>query len=54
MMESYTDDKNDNKWKTVNQLIDSGYWHVNNTDRYYMVPAGSNRSKDYILEIQNR
>ena len=52
-MESYTDDKNDNKWKTVNRLIDSGHWYANNIDKIIMVLVATDEKTIY-LDIQYR
>jgi hypothetical protein len=48
-MESYMDEKNDSKWKGVNQLIDSSDWYANGLDKIFY-SAGLNRPKDYIIE----
>jgi hypothetical protein len=47
-MESYIDDRNNNEWKKVNQLIDSGGWYANSPDKIFY-SAGCNRPKDYII-----
>jgi hypothetical protein len=48
-MESYMDEKNDSKWKGVNQLIDSSDRYANVLDKIFY-SAGRNRPKDYIIE----
>jgi hypothetical protein len=47
-MESYLDDKNDNNWKKVSDVIDNGGWYAKSSDNvFYSADCG--RSKDYII-----
>src|SRR5918992_3075577 len=47
-LESYLDDKNDNEWRKVTDLIDDGRWYANSSDEeFYSVDCG--RPKDHII-----
>ena len=47
-LESYLDDKNNNEWKKVVDLIDDGGWYANSPDKeFYSADCG--RPKDYII-----
>jgi hypothetical protein len=47
-LESYLDDKNNNEWRKVTDLIDDGGWYANSSDReFFSVDCG--RPKDYII-----
>ncbi|MBV9178523.1 MAG: hypothetical protein JO297_15975 [Nitrososphaeraceae archaeon] len=47
-MESYLDDKNDNNWKKVSDVVDNGGWYAKSSDKvFYSVDCG--RPKDYII-----
>ena len=47
-MESYLDDKNNNKWKKVADLIDDGGWYAKSNDTLFY-SAGCGKPKDYII-----
>ena len=47
-MESYLDDKNNNNWKKVTELIDKGGWYADNSDKVFY-SANCGRPKDYII-----
>ena len=47
-LESYLDDKNNNKWRKVTDLVDDGGWYANSSDKEFY-SAGCNRPKDYII-----
>ncbi len=47
-MESYIDERGNNRWKKVNEVIDSGGWYAKSTDEEFY-SAGCGRSKDYII-----
>ena len=47
-MESYLDDKNNNNWKKVTELIDNGGWFANSPDSIFY-SANCGRAKDYII-----
>ena len=47
-LESYLDDKNNNEWRKVTDLVDDGGWYANSSDKEFY-SAGCNRSKDYII-----
>ena len=49
-MESYMDEKNDSKWKGVNQLIDSSDWYANGLDKIFY-SAGLNGSVYLTLNL---
>jgi hypothetical protein len=47
-MESYLDNKDNNHWKKVSELIDDGGWYARSSnDEFYS--ANCNRPKDYII-----
>lgn len=47
-IESYIDDKNNNEWTKVTDLVDDGGWYANSSDKeFYSVDCG--RPKDYII-----
>lgn len=47
-LESYLDDKNNNEWAKVTDLVDDGGWYANGSDKeFYSVECG--RPKDYII-----
>ncbi len=47
-LESYLDDKNNNEWIKVTDLVDDGGWYANSSDKeFYSVDCG--RPKDYII-----
>jgi len=47
-MESYLDDKNDNNWKKVSDVVDNGGWYAKSSDKvFYSADCG--RPKDYII-----
>jgi hypothetical protein len=47
-MESYIDDQDNNQWRKVNEVIDSGGWYANTPDKvFYSADCG--RPKDYII-----
>jgi hypothetical protein len=47
-MESYLDDKNNNNWKKVTELIDNGGWSADTSDKVFY-SASCGRPKDYII-----
>jgi hypothetical protein len=47
-MESYLDDKNNNNWKKVAELIDKGGWYADTSDKVFY-SANCGRPKDYII-----
>src|SRR5919204_1140219 len=47
-MESYLDDKNNNQWKKVTELIDNGGWYASNSDKVFY-SANCGRPKNYII-----
>jgi hypothetical protein len=47
-MESYIDDKNNNNWKKVTELIDKGGWYADTSDKVFY-SANCGRPKDYII-----
>jgi hypothetical protein len=47
-MESYLDDKNNNNWKKVTELIDNGGWYADTSDKVFY-SANCGRPKDYII-----
>jgi hypothetical protein len=47
-MESYLDDKNNNNWKKVTELIDKGGWYADTSDKVFY-SANCDRPKDYII-----
>jgi hypothetical protein len=47
-LESYLDDKNNNEWRKVTDLVDDGGWYANSSDKEFY-SAGCNRPKDYII-----
>jgi hypothetical protein len=47
-LESYLDDKNNNEWRKVTDLVDNGGWYANSSDKeFYSADCG--RPKDYII-----
>jgi hypothetical protein len=47
-LESYLDDKNNNKWRKVTDLVDDGGWYANSSDKEFY-SANCDRPKDYII-----
>ena len=47
-MESYLDDKNNNQWRKVTELIDNGGWYASSSDKEFY-SANCGRVKDYII-----
>ncbi|MGA7044221.1 MAG: hypothetical protein WBY71_11165 [Nitrososphaeraceae archaeon] len=47
-MESYLDDKNDNNWRKVTDIVDSGGWYAKSPDNVFY-SANCGRLKDYII-----
>jgi hypothetical protein len=47
-MESYLDDKNNNHWVKVTDIIDDGGWYANTPDNVFY-SANCGRAKDYII-----
>ena len=47
-MESYLDDKDNNQWKKVTELIDNGGWYASSSDKEFY-SANCGRVKDYII-----
>jgi hypothetical protein len=47
-MESYLDDKDNNQWKKVTELIDNGGWYASSSDKVFY-SANCGRVKDYII-----
>ena len=47
-MESYLDDKNNNHWVKVTDLIDNGGWYADSSDSVFY-SANCGKSKDYII-----
>jgi hypothetical protein len=47
-MESYLDDKNNNNWKKVTELIDNDGWYADTSDKVFY-SANCGRPKDYII-----
>jgi hypothetical protein len=47
-MESYIDEDNNNQWKKVNDLTDSGGWFANSSDEVFS-SANCGKPKDYII-----
>jgi hypothetical protein len=47
-MESYLDDKANNKWVKVTELIDNGGWDSNRPDSVFY-SANCGKTKDYII-----
>ena len=48
-MESYLDDKNNNNWTKVTDVIDNGGWYARSSDKEFY-SAGCDRPKDYIIK----
>lgn len=47
-MESYLDDKDNNNWRKVNDVVDNGGWYAKSSDKvFYSADCG--RPKDYII-----
>jgi len=47
-MESYLDDKNNNNWRKVTDLVDDGGWYANSPDNVFY-SANCGKPKDYIV-----
>src|SRR5918992_460217 len=47
-LESYLDEKNDNEWTKVTELIDDGGWYADSSDEEFE-NADCDRPKDYII-----
>jgi hypothetical protein len=47
-LESYLDDKNNNEWRKVTDLVDDGGWYANSSDKEFY-SANCSRPKDYII-----
>jgi hypothetical protein len=47
-LEFYLDDKNDNEWTKVTDLVDEGGWFANSSDEEFD-SADCGRPKDYII-----
>jgi hypothetical protein len=47
-MESYIDDNNTNQWKKVNEVVDTGGWFANSSDKTFN-SANCGKSKDYVI-----
>ena len=47
-MESYLDDKNNNNWRKVADLVDNGGWFANSPDNIFY-SANCGKAKDYII-----
>jgi hypothetical protein len=47
-MESYLDDKNNNQWRKVTELVDNGGWYASTSDKEFY-SANCGRLKDYII-----
>lgn len=47
-MESYLDDKNNNQWRKVTDIIDNGGWYASSSD-YIFYSAGCGKPKDYVI-----
>jgi len=47
-LESYLDDKNNNGWRKVTDLVDDGGWYANSSDKEFY-SADCSRPKDYII-----
>jgi hypothetical protein len=47
-MESYIDEKNNNDWKKVDDLIDDGGWYAKSNDSVFY-SAGCDKPKDYVI-----
>ena len=47
-MESYLDDKNNNNWKKVTELIDNGGWYADSSDKVFY-SANCGKTKDYVI-----
>jgi hypothetical protein len=47
-LESYLDDKNNNEWRKVTDLVDDGGWYANSSDKEFY-SANCDRPKDYII-----
>ena len=47
-MESYLDDKNNNNWRKVTDLVDNGGWYAKSSDKEFY-SANCGRTKDYII-----
>jgi hypothetical protein len=47
-MESYLDDKNNNNWRKVTDVVDDGGWYANSPDNVFY-SANCGKPKDYIV-----
>jgi hypothetical protein len=47
-LESYLDDKNNNEWTKVTDLVDKGGWYAKSSDKEFY-SANCDRPKDYII-----
>jgi hypothetical protein len=47
-LESYLDDKNNNQWRKVTDLVDNGGWYAKSLDKEFY-SANCGRPKDYII-----
>jgi hypothetical protein len=47
-METYIDDNNTNQWRKVNEVVDTGGWFANGSDKEFN-SANCGKSKDYII-----
>ena len=47
-MESYLDDKDNNQWRKVTELIDNGEWYATSSDKVFY-SANCGKPKDYII-----
>jgi hypothetical protein len=47
-LESYLDDKNNNQWRKVTDLVDDGGWYAKSSDKEFY-SANCGRPKDYII-----
>src|ERR1051326_3285560 len=47
-MESYLDSKNDNNWRKVTDIVDSGGWYAKSPDNVFY-SANCGKHKDYII-----
>jgi hypothetical protein len=47
-MESYLDNNDNNHWRKVSQIVDSGGWYAKSSDEEFY-SAGCGRAKDYVI-----
>jgi hypothetical protein len=47
-LESYLDDRNNNEWRKVTDLVDDGGWYANSSDKEFY-SAGCGRPKDFVI-----